>query len=297
MQTIEDLNDLRLIAAIAQAGSLAGAARHLGVNHATVFRRIMAVESRIGVRLFERQHGSYMPTPAGEELARTGAAMEEAALAAWMKVAGQDTRPSGIVRITTTDSIARSLLPAMLRSCRLRYPEIQLEVVLSGEMYDLSKRDADIAIRPSVKPPDHLIGKRIGKLGFAVYGENGYLKSKGEADWRSHDWITLDGTQSHHRVLKWLASIQPLDQIGVVFNTFAGVAAACINGLGLAVLPCFMGDVESELVRVADVPENCSSQLWLLTHPDLHRTARVKAVFHLLQEELAAKAALLAGHG
>lgn len=296
MQMVENLNDLRLVAAIAEAGSLAGAARRLDVNHATVFRRITAIESRIGVRLFERQHGAYVPTPAGEELARAGAAIEEAAAGAWMKVAGQDMRPSGIVRLTTTDSIARSLLPAMLKECRARYPEIQLEVVLSAEMYDLSRRDADIAIRPSMKPPGHLIGKRIGKLAFAVYGEKGYLKKCKGTDWQSHEWITLDGSQSQYRVLKWMASIQPLDRIGVVFNTFAGVAAGCASGLGLAVLPCFMGDVQAELLKVADVPENCSSQLWLLTHPDLHRTARVKAVFHLLQDELAARAALIAGH-
>ena len=110
---LDHLTDLRFVAAVAQAGSLAGAARKLGVNHATAFRRITAVEARLGVRLFERSAGHYVATPAGDELARAGAAIEQEATQSLLKVAGRDLRPSGVVRVTTTDSIQAAFITKM----------------------------------------------------------------------------------------------------------------------------------------------------------------------------------------
>jgi DNA-binding transcriptional LysR family regulator len=111
VQTVDDLNDLRFVAAIALAGTLAGAARHLKVNHATAFRRLEALERKLGVRLFERGAGRYSPTPAGEELARTGELVERAAMESMLRVAGQDLQPSGVVRVATTDALATVFLP------------------------------------------------------------------------------------------------------------------------------------------------------------------------------------------
>jgi DNA-binding transcriptional LysR family regulator len=284
MQTLNDLNDLRFIAAISSTGSLAGAARQLGVNHATVFRRVVAIEARLGVRLFERDGGHYTPTEAGEELARAGAAMEETALVSLRRVAGQDLRPSGVVRIATTDSIAQYLLPAMFKACRSQYPDIQLELAISNNMANLSKRDADIAVRPSAQPPDELIGRRIGPLAFAAYqleGDNG------------DNWISRAGGQG--KIQQWMRTYTSDAGSGLQIDSYSGVCAACIAGIGQAVLPCFIGDTQAPLRRTSPILAGCSSELWLLTHPDLRKTARISAIWHILQQELEGAAALLAG--
>jgi DNA-binding transcriptional LysR family regulator len=284
MQTLDDLNDLRFIAAISSTGSLSGAARLLGVNHATVFRRVVAIETRLGVRLFERDGGHYTPTDAGEELARAGAAMEETALVSLRKVAGQDLRPKGVVRIATTDSVAQYLLPPMLQVCRRQFPEIQLELAIANDMANLSRRDADIAVRPSAQPPDELVGRKVGPLAFAVYQLAGS---------NSTDWVAREG--GHGKIGQWMRTYTDQATLGLQINTYSGVCAACLAGLGQAVLPCFIGDTQAALVRQTPVLAGCSSELWLLTHPDVKKTARVSAIWTILQTELDGAAALLAG--
>jgi DNA-binding transcriptional LysR family regulator len=282
MQTPEDLNDLRLVAAIYQTGSLSGAARKLDVNHATVFRRLAAIETRLGVRLFERENGRYAATPAGEELASVGASIDNLAAAAILKVAGQDLRPSGVVRITTTDSVAQFLLPPALLACQSAYPEIRLEVVVSNELHNLSKRDADIAIRPTSKPPEHLVGKRLSALEFGVYASKAYLRKHKHQSWPQHQWIAFESAQSQRQLLDKLGVGDP----ALSASTFPTACAACEAGLGLAILPSFVGNQRSKLERL-DIPTaEFGSEMWLLAHPDMVRTARVQAIFQTLLQQL-----------
>lgn len=290
-----NLNDLLYVAAVAQTGSLAAAARALHVNHATVFRRIAQIEKQLGVRLFERSGGRYAATAAGEELALAGAAVQRTADQSLLKVAGRDLRPSGMVRITTTDSIATALLNPLLAMCRARHPAITLQVDINNTTRDLAKRDADIAIRPGQNPPDYLVGKRISSLGFAVYGAAHYLDNNPASDLLAHEWIALGESYERHSSLKWLHQLVPLDQVGLRIDGFAGVARACADGLGLAVLPWFMGDSTPQLRCLQALPADWASELWLLTHPDLHKSARVKAIFQVLHEELAQLGPLIEG--
>lgn len=287
MQAPEDLNDLRLVAWIAETGSLAGAAKRLGVNHATVFRRLNHLEERTKTRLFERTGGRYHATPAGEELALAGAEMELAAKRALLRVAGHDLRPSGQVRVTTTDTFALTLLPQIIALCRARYPQITLTAIVENRSADLSKRDADIALRPTAKPPDHLIGKLISPIEFCVYGEPGYLEKNiyPPQDGR-HTWIALDDSFNGHPTLRWMESFVDFETIGYRTSSFGMVRKACEVGLGLALLPSILGDESNILQRVGDPVQSCSTPLWLLIHPDLRNTTRVKAVFDLMYEAL-----------
>ncbi len=286
MQEVEDLNDLRLVAWIGESGSLAGAARRMGVNHATVFRRLNQLEGRLGVRLFERSGGRYHATAAGDELIRAGAEMDSTATQALLRVAGRDLRPSGQVRISTTDTIALALLQPIIAQCRQQYPQITLTVEVDNRSANLSKRDADIAIRPTSQPPDYLIGKRIAPLDFCVYGARPYLAATAALAPDEHAWIALDDTYSGHRTLRWLAARQPLEQVGYRTSSFGLVREACIHGLGLAVLPCILGDAATSLQRVGEPIPECATALWLLIHPDLRETMRIKVVFQLLQQAL-----------
>ena len=155
--------------AVFREGTLSGAARRLGVTHSTVFRRLGAIEEQIGVRLFERFRDGYVPTPAGETAAATAARLEDEVLTLERRLSGQDLRPSGVVRITTTDTLGTILmrhLPAM----RAVHPEIQFEVAISNAMANLTRREAEIAIRPNPEPPEILVGRRIADIAHAIYG-------------------------------------------------------------------------------------------------------------------------------
>ncbi|MBI2746193.1 MAG: LysR family transcriptional regulator [Burkholderiales bacterium] len=295
MHNATDLNDLRTVAAVHQTGSLSGAARALGVNHATVFRRVIQLEKELGVRLFERSSGRYVATPAGEELAAAGAAMLAVAEQSLLKVAGRDLRPSGVVRITSTDSVAKALLNPIVALCRQRYPQITLQIVIDNVMLDLAKRDADIAVRPSLRPPEHLLGKRIAPLAFAVYGSQHYLAANTGKALEAHEWIALGEAQERHATVQWLQKIKPLDEVGCRIDGFAGMAQACADGLGLAMLPCFLGDSTARLRRMQAPEPTLASELWLLTHPDLRHTARIQSIYQTLLQELAQQAPLLAG--
>ncbi len=292
---MKDLNDLIYVAAVAQTGSLSAAARKLHVNHATVFRRIAQIETALGVRLFERGAGRYVATAAGEELAAAGAAIAQTAERSLLKVAGRDLRPSGVVRITTTDSFATSLLTPALALCRVRYPQIALHVSIDNTMLDLSKRDADIALRPTLHPPEYLVGKRIAPLAFAVYGALDYLENSTANTLQEHHWVALGESQERHRSLLWLQKILPLEQVGYRIDGFSSVARACAEGLGLAVLPCFLGDSLATLRRIQEPHPDLASELWLLTHPDLRKTARIQTVFQFLHQELGKHALALQG--
>lgn len=151
-------DDLRIVLAVFREGTLSGAARRLGVTHSTVFGRLGAIEEQMGARLFERFRDGYVPTPAGETAAAAAARLEDQVLTLERRLSGQDLKPSGIVRITTTDTLGTILmrhLPAM----RAVHPEIQFEIAISNAMANLTRREAEIAIRPTPEPPEILVGR------------------------------------------------------------------------------------------------------------------------------------------
>ena len=165
-------DDLRVVQAIAEAGSLSGAGRRLGASHATVFRRLNAIERRLGVALFERSRTGYAPTPAGEDLAATAARVETEVLGAERRVVGRDLRLSGSIRVTTTDTLLMGLLSPIFAGFQRAHPEIVLEVAVSNQLFNLSQRDADVAVRPSPSPPEHLVGRRVGTVAQASGARN-----------------------------------------------------------------------------------------------------------------------------
>ncbi len=271
-------DDLRYVLAVANAGSLAGAARSLGVNHTTVLRRVGAFEKRLGLRLFERLPSGYVLTAGGEELAAASRAIDDTVTELERKLAGQDLRLSGIVRVTTTDTLMGSVLPGILAEFRATHPGIQLEVALSNVMFNLSKRDADVAIRPANDPPETLVGRRIAKIAFAVYASPHYLAKHRKSDGlAAHDWVGPDDSLSDTSVARWMRSELPESKITLRADSFLGLRQAAQAGLGLAPLPCYLGDTSPDLVCVHRPIPAMETALWILTHEDLRRTARVRA--------------------
>jgi DNA-binding transcriptional LysR family regulator len=273
-----DWDNLRIFLALANEGSVRSAGAVLGISHSTVARRIDAFEDQLGVRLFDRTPGGYAPTAAGEEMLGAAARIEEDVNTLERKILGQDTRLAGEIRITLPDAIVSELLMPDLATFTRNYPDIDLEIILSYRQLDLSRREADIAIRflpTETQPPEHLVGRRLVVSRSTAYAEKGYLATVDiSTDPTEARWL---GWDDRVRSPKWVRdSDQPhLPARGRFYDTQLQLQAAK-QGLGLAMLPCFVGDREADLVRVP--PGNLQSyrDVWILSHPDLRETARLR---------------------
>jgi DNA-binding transcriptional LysR family regulator len=288
----QDWDDLRLFLAVARARSLSGAARMLGVTHSTVFRRIGAFEMRLGARLFDRLPGGYALTAAGEEMRDSVSRIEEEITALALKVTGQDQRPSGTIRITAIDLLAVGVLPRHVAAFQVKWPGIEIEVVVADTVLDLTRREADVGLRIGNPVQETLVGRRVGRLAFAVYAATG-PDAKELGDPADSDWIGYG--PAHGPLSRGLARWWP--QMRQVYRTNSIIAAhaAARAGIGLAALPCVIADCDPKLVRAASLPEDFMLDLWLLTHEDLRDTARVRIFLDFIAAVLAADADQLEG--
>jgi DNA-binding transcriptional LysR family regulator len=290
-----DWDDLRLFLAVFREGTLSGAARRLGVTHSTVFRRLGAVEEKMGVRLFERFRDGYAPTSAGETAAASAVRLEDEVLTLERKLSGQDLKPFGTVRITTTDTLSAILirhLPAM----RALHPDIALDITISNATANLTRREAEVAIRPTPEPPEVLVGRRVADIAHAIYGSRAYLSRRNDKDLSAHDWIGLDDSLASTVVGRWMSENLREARISCRVDAVPALRDATVAGLGLALLPCYVGDLAPELGRVTPKAlVEPRSALWLLTHDDLKRTARIRAVLDFLAKAFASERRLLEG--
>ena len=288
------LDDLRLVAALAAAGSLAGAARRLKLNHASAWRRLGALEGRLGVRLFERGRDGYAPTPAGEAAIATAERTLGELTELERRLAGQDVRPSGPVRLTTTETLLELVAPA-LAFLRASHPGIVVDLVTDNAFFSLTRRDADIALRPAATAPEGLVARRLGGVATAVYASPAYLARQAVDDPGALDWLAPDDGLSHLGSARWLAARVPTERIVLRASSLTALRAAARAGLGVAALPCLMADADPGLVRILPPVAEMATSLWLLTHPDLRRAGRIRAVMDGLARELTARRRLLEG--
>lgn len=288
-------DDLLYVLAVGRTGSLSGAARELKVTHSTVYRRIGRIEEQLQVRLFERMRDGYAPTPAGEAMVSLATRLDDDILALERRLAGEDLRPSGILRVTTTETLIATIAP-ICGAFRRLYPEIMLELAAGKEMLNLSRRDADVALRPTVQPDESLVGRRLCTIAFAVYGSDTYLAGTGGAQLDpDHEWIGYDETLSHLLAYRWqLRNVDPM-RIGFRASSVEAVVEAAAAGLGMALIPCYMAEVRPQLVRCSEVIAEAGTGLWLLTHQDLRHTTRVRAFIDHVSGELARLKPLMEG--
>ncbi len=275
-------NDLELFLAIAEAGTLAGAARTLRVNHSTVFRRLNALEADLDTRLFERQPEGYALTPAGEKMLAPARQAQAAVQSIELDIAGQDLQAEGAVRLTAAPNIARTLVPPAVRALRDSHPGIRLEILVGDNDYDLGRRQADIALRATVRPPEQLVGRRLADLAWwvcrpAMLGDD---PPAGLQDLTGRPVIGADSTLMRLNAFQWLEDHHATDIVARA-NDLTTMGALARAGVGYALLPA--DQVEPGLDRLFTIP-GIEGQLWLLTHPDLRRVRRIDAVWNALVE-------------
>lgn len=287
-------DDYRYVQAVAEAKSLAGAADILGVNHSTVFRRINAIEETLGARIFERGRGGYALTPAGEEMVALAVRMNQEITTFERRIAGRDIKPSGELRITINDTAMAFLMAPVFASFLKACPDIRLDIIVTNAALNLSKRDADIAIRATRSPPENLVGRRVSTTAWAVYGPHS-LRNRDLTDLFSERWVGLGENLASIMPSRWLNDHVAPERVVLRINTVLGLAEAIDAGIGIGILPCFIGDGMSNLAQLSETLVDSTSSLWLLTHPDLRQSARVRAFMDHAWEALTRRRPQLEG--
>ncbi len=284
-------DDLRLVLAVVRGGGLSGAARRMGINHTTVLRRLNAAEERLGARLFERTPTGYIPTAAGEEMADVAARIEQDVLGLERRVSGRDVGLTGTVRCATVDTLAEYFLPPHLAAFRQAYPGIVVELSVSERIVNLTQRDADVAIRPTQQPPENLVGRRLGHLASAIYGGIGYLEAHPEVtDLADHDWLAFEESMSDTWISRWIARHYPDARIVMRSNILTVLFAAVKADMGVTVLPCHVAESEPALRRLTPLLDDMQTSLWILTHRDTRRSARIRVFMEFMGNRIRAHA-------
>ncbi len=292
-----DWNDLRYLLAIARTGSLAGAARDLGVEHTTVGRRLAALEATLGARLFLRGPGGLSATPAGLEILPIAEEIATRVETIERRVSGADARVDGTVRLTTSEAIS-GYFTKQFWALRYRHPELMIEILSGNRAYDLSRGEADLAVRVRETTEPDLITRKLGRAVWSLYAAPSYLERKGAPaapeDLRGHDLISFDESLGAVPGALWLQEHGEGANIVMRGNSIVAVLNAAIFGMGLALLPCFMGDAEPALRRLTPRALGLRD-VYLVVHPDLARVARVRAVMEFIVEVFERDAALWSG--
>lgn len=290
-------DDVRLFLTLARAGSARAAAEALELSHTTVTRRIEQLEADLQTLLFDRDVRGFRLTDTGEDMMSSAVRAEEALLGAQRKLQGRDTRLSGEIRLTSSGALVSHLIMPGLVEFARQYPEIDLNVMLSDDLFDLSRREADVAVRAlraGSKPPVDLIGRKVLTLRSCYYAADDYLAA--HDPWAKISTARWIGWGDRGRFPDWVKA-SPFPQLPAhgALNDSIMQAEAAARGMGLTVLPCFIGDRFQGLRRIPGCAPYENYDLWILSHPDLRDTARLRVFRQYCADLLEHNRALLTG--
>lgn len=292
-----DWNDVRYFLALARLGSVRAAGASLGVSHSTVARRVEALEVQLAARLFDRSRDGYTLTSAGQQMVPGAERVEREMSALELELAGQDERLSGPIKLTCCDEYVSQMMLQELTVFCGAYPDIELAITTDSRSFDLSKREADIAIRTLAVddgPPEYLLGKKLVGIYTANYVATAHAhRLDPEIAGTSPRWVAFEerkffealvGVSSYPRVPCWGA-----------FSSLALLLQATRSGMGISKLPCYVADQDPSLRRLAKADVQHIANLWILSHPDLRENARFRAARDCVIQALCRQEALFLG--
>lgn len=270
---MHDINwdDLRFFIEVVRAGNVTEAGSRLGVNQSTVSRRIATLESVLGKALFDRTAKGWVITPVGEKIVSQAEEMAVQANAIHRKIEIDTEEVSGLIKITVADVCSKRFVMPVIRDFQRDYPEVEIQLITADQVLNLANREADIAIQAVNDPPPNVVGKRICKLGFYVYGHSALLKNFSPETPPCITWLG-DGVTLPF----WIKKNFPKLKKAYRTNSNVAMFNMCKEGLGLALLPCSLGDEAEELERVPVEYTEPGQDVWVLSHVDLRTTARVR---------------------
>jgi DNA-binding transcriptional LysR family regulator len=281
--------DLQFILSVAKGGSLSAAARHLGVNHTTIMRHVKEFESTYQVKLFEHRATGYVLTFESRHILASLTSIESSVAALEHSIRGDEASFEGRIRLTSTDAFCRLILPRHIVRLHQDYPQIELDLSSSNNRLDLARMDADITIRPAVSIPDDLVGEKICSLAFKVYGSKSYLSINRQVGIKTHSWLGVSETLTNSPVGAW-QNENVSDSIIFRADSFLSLRDAAEEGMGLAILPCFVGDLSDILV-----PVTLNTGVWVAAHMDLAGSPPMRSLLTWFAEALNEDIPLLSG--
>jgi len=283
-------DDLRVFLEVSKTLNLSRAAAVLEVDQTTVYRRINRFEKKLGKKLFKRTANTYILTSLGEGLMRKSSYLQDE-MSKIDKFLEEDlTDLFGTINITTTDVIANVVLPPLLAHFHKLYPQLQLDINVCEDFFDMYKREADLAIRSSDSVEPHVYALKVGRGAWAMYGVKDYLKGRPGFD--SPDFFTknsfIAGSEKieHIKSNKWLRSKIREENISLKASSMESVYAAVKAGIGVGVLPCVYKDMDSSLVEISERFDNFGSPIWLITHKELIGNEKMKICIDFFKKEL-----------
>lgn len=287
-------SDLEYVFSVASTGSVAAAARVLGVNHTTVLRRVHAFEEEINLRIFERLRSGYTPTPEGGMFLDAAHAIDSTIAELNRKIVGSETALEGTVTITSTDTIVPLVMDALAKF-KSHHPSVVVNVRVANEHLNLERRESDIAIRASANPPTHLVSRRVCDLRFGVYATPDLAEKYIGTPLEQRPWIGMDLPLSTLEVGEWLERRVSPDWIAFHANNFNTLRDLAETSLGQGILPRHVGDVSKKLVPILLADPLPILGIWVLSHEDLLRAPRVRATMDFIFNGLREKRAVFEG--
>ncbi|WP_255423859.1 LysR family transcriptional regulator [Xanthomonas sp. SI] len=280
-----DWENFRHFLAVARAGTLSGAARALHVDHATVSRRLTALETELQAVLVERLPRCCRLTPMGVHLYEHAKTMETAAFAAERLVRADHTPLSGTVTLSAPPVLVTHLLAQRLPDFRNDYPGIRLSVLAQAQQVSLSRREADVALRLVRSTEASSVVRKLAQMPFALYASRDYAAAHRPEDWT---FIAYDAQFADMPQQQWLLDIAGKRTVGCELSDIGSHLAAARAGAGVAGLPCFLGDADPAMLRLEHTGSVFSRDIWLVVHRDLRRAAPVRAVLDFVAAAVAA---------
>ncbi|WP_322867836.1 LysR family transcriptional regulator [Aquicoccus sp. G2-2] len=287
---MDNWDEVRTAYHVALAGTVSGAAEALGVHHATVIRHVDALEARLGVNLFQRHARGYTPTEAGEDLLRVARATDEQLSQLSSRIKGWGEAVEGEVVVTALAEIAAMLAP-VLTAFQAEYPGLIVRLLASARLFRLEYGEAHVAVRAGSQAPDEPdnVVQKLGTYGVGLYASPGYIKAHGmpenDAALAAHRFVAGDDTHSRAPYAIWLRQHVPETAITFRADDFHACAAAVRAGAGLGFLRPERAQ-SAELVQVMAPRAEWAVRLWLVTHMDLHRTAKVQTLGRFLKAQM-----------
>ncbi len=285
---MRDLNwqDLNVFEHVARLGGIRKAAHALSVHHSTVSRHIDRLEARLATRLFDRHPNGLVLTHAGEILLEESRTFSDALFDVQRQIVGEDKALTGQITVTMVPPVAEYIFAPRLDEFARQYPGVEVRLISSVELFDLSRLQADIAVRMDNNPPETLVGKRLFPYYETVYCSPDYLGSRDpEVETSALRWIRWDIGEDRHPDWTQNTEFKDVPAWGY-FPSINLQLRLAAGGFGLAMLPCLMGDPHPGLVRATSAPPRRSRDIWILTHADLKNTARVRAFMGFAEQVL-----------
>ncbi|WEF34826.1 LysR family transcriptional regulator [Pseudoduganella chitinolytica] len=270
-----DWNDIPLVLALARSGSMSAAGRHLGVDTSTISRRVAAAEKSLNLRLFIRETTGYRLTDAGQVFVERGEAVYGNVQSMLLASTREAETIAGTVRISAIDFLFDHWLVRHVGALCARHPALEVNLVADNDNVSFARREADFALRLAPPADDAAVLMRwLGEIGWAVYGAPAFADVPREA-WGGQPWIAPEEALSHVPEMRWLARLAPRPRQPLRVNGLSTMVSACRAGVGMALLPCIVGEDEG-LLRLSGT--EVTRELWLLSHRDAVSIGRFKLV-------------------